>query len=127
VISQGIYASVDYDFSEQLTLSTEVRWQREQISQVFAQSATNELSFDNILPRIIVRYKANENSMFYASYSKGVLPGKANDAVQAADDRELAQYRATQPNVERFLDEEELNFLTKNLHHQVLLIHLDHL
>jgi len=109
VISQGIYASVDYDFSEQLTLSTEARWQREKISQVFAQSTTNELTFDNLLPRVILRYKANENSMFYASYSKGVLPGKANDAVQAADDRELAQYRAVQPNVLKFLDEEELD------------------
>ena len=47
--------------------------------------------------------------MFYASYSKGVLPGKANDAVANATDRELAQYKATQPNVARFLKEEELD------------------
>ena len=91
------------------TLSTEARWQKERISQVFAQATTNELEFTNILPRVILRYKATDNSMFYASYSKGVLPGKANDAVQAADDRELAQYRAVQPNVLKFLDEEELD------------------
>ena len=48
--------------------------------------------------------------MFYASYSQGVLPGKANDAVANATDYELEQYRATQPNVvKRFLEEEELD------------------
>ncbi|GIT37597.1 MAG: hypothetical protein Ct9H300mP6_14650 [Gammaproteobacteria bacterium] len=109
VQSMGIYASVDYDINEQLTLSAEARWQKEEIQQILQQSSINELNFDNILPRVILRYKASDSSMFYASYSKGVLPGKANDAVANATDRELAQYKATQPNVARFLKEEELD------------------
>ena len=109
VQSMGIYAAVDYDINEQLTLSAEARWQKEEIQQILQQSSINELNFDNILPRVILRYKASDSSMFYASYSKGVLPGKANDAVANATDRELTQYKATQPNVARFLKEEELD------------------
>ena len=40
---------------------------------------------------------------------KGVLPGKANDSVANATDYELEQYKVAQPNVLRFLDEEELD------------------
>ena len=111
VVSQGLYAAVDYDINDQLTLSTEVRWQREDISQYLVQAEANTLKFDNILPRVILRYKASEDSMFYGSYSKGVLPGKANDAIASATDYEYDQYISQFPNAQRFLEEEELDSL----------------
>ena len=100
---------IDYDISDQLTLSVEVRKQEEEIEQIIARANQNQLEFDNTLPRVILRYIPNDNSMFYASYSKGVLPGKANDSVANATDYELQQYKVAQPNVLRFLDEEELD------------------
>ena len=109
VLSTGIYLGIDYDISDQLTLSVEVRQQKEEIEQIFARSNINKLEFDNTLPRVILRYIPNDNSMFYASYSQGVLPGKANDSVANATDYELEQYKVAQPNVLRFLDEEELD------------------
>jgi len=109
VTSEGFYIGIDYDISESLTLSVEARKQKESISQILQRNPANELNFDNTLPRVIVRYIPNDNSMFYASYSKGVLPGKANDSLSNATDYELEQYRAAQPNVLRFLDEEELD------------------
>ena len=109
VISQGIYLGIDYDISDTLTLSVEVRKQKEEIEQILARTNINQLDFDSTLPRVILRYTPNDNSMIYASFSQGVLPGKANDAVANATDYELEQYRATQPNVRRFLEEEELD------------------
>ena len=109
VISHGVYASVDYDINDQLTLSTEVRWSHEEISQYLQLSSANTLRFDNILPRVILRYKASENSMFYGSYSVGVLPGKANDAIASATPYEYDQYVSQFPNAKRFLEEEELD------------------
>ena len=109
VLSTGIYLGIDYDISDQLTLSVEVRKQEEEIEQIIARANQNQLEFDNTLPRVILRYIPNDNSMFYASYSKGVLPGKANDSVANATDYELQQYKVAQPNVLRFLDEEELD------------------
>ena len=81
VISQGIYLGIDYDISDTLTLSVEVRKQKEEIEQILARTNINQLDFDSTLPRVILRYTPNDNSMIYASFSQGVLPGKANDVV----------------------------------------------
>ena len=99
VLSFGVREANPGEFSERAFLNNKID---------LVQAEANTLKFDNILPRVILRYKASEDSMFYGSYSKGVLPGKANDAIASATDYEYAQYISQFPNAKRFLEEEEI-------------------
>jgi len=103
VENQAIFGSVSYDISEQLTVSLEFRYEEETLAN--ASSVTQEAmpldpndpigtaqpfggaevdlaaDFEAELPRLIVDYKLSENTLLYASYSKGNNPGGFNPEV----------------------------------------------
>lgn len=74
----SIFGSLAYDINDQLTATFDARYQEETIE--LEQAGNNqEGDFDSFLPRFIVEYTPTENSMFYASASKGNKPGDFND------------------------------------------------
>lgn len=103
VENQALFGSVAYDITEQLTVSLEFRYEEETLAN--ASSVTQEAmpldpndpigtaqpfggaevdltaDFEAELPRIIVDYKATENTLLYGSYAKGNNPGGFNPEV----------------------------------------------
>lgn len=113
----GIFGSVDYDFTDQLTLTVEGRQQEDTVIKGGApttagvQSDSREIEFKKFLPRVILRYQPNEGSMLYGSYALGVVPGDINQEIVNADDQERAQYLAVFPNIAESLPQEELDMI----------------
>lgn len=74
----SVFGSVSYDFSEQVTATFDARYQWESID--FEQQGNdNDGDFNSFLPRVIVEYTPNEQTLWYVSASKGNKPGDFND------------------------------------------------
>jgi iron complex outermembrane receptor protein len=101
----GIFGAIAYDFTDQLTLNLEGRYQDDEFTRGLITRTTAE--YKSFLPRIILQYKPSDDTNVYLSYAKGVLPGEINQLVIDADQREKAQFTAQ--GVEEILDEEELD------------------
>jgi iron complex outermembrane receptor protein len=82
----AVFGQISYDFTEQLSASVEVRWNRDELSSFGTRDGEpfplNE-TFDNVLPRFSVQYDANDNVMFYGTIAKGSKPGGFNTALGA--------------------------------------------
>jgi len=111
----GIFASFEYDITDQITFTFEGRQQEDTIIKGGATGPNGvnetaaELEFDEFLPRVILRYQPNEGTTLYASYSKGVVPGDLNTEFFNADARERAQYVAAFPTLGETTPQEELD------------------
>ncbi len=103
VENQALFGSVSYDITEQLTVSLELRYEEETLSNASSViqeampldpndpigtaqpfgGAEVELAadFEAELPRLIVDYKLTDNTLLYGSYSKGNNPGGFNPEV----------------------------------------------
>lgn len=104
--NKAIFGSVNFDITEELTLSIELRREEEtlEIANFVVQegmpldSSTDELAiataqpfggmeiplsgeFTATLPRIILDYKLSDNTLLYGSYSEGNNPGGFNTEV----------------------------------------------
>ena len=85
----GVFGSVSYDITEQLTLDLEARWEKDDRTTgievgTFSQSFT--ASFKEWTPRIILNYRPNEDTTLYAQASRGTLPGNTNNAIVICSD-----------------------------------------
>ena len=111
----GIFASFDYDFNEQVTLTLEGRYQQDTVIKGGVVDSTGlvsgnpELDFNEFLPRVILRYQPLETTTLYASYALGVVPGDVNDQFLNADAQERVQYLAQFPTLGESLPQEELD------------------
>ncbi|WP_416907162.1 MAG: TonB-dependent receptor [Polymorphobacter sp.] len=87
----GIFGSIDYDFTDQLTLSLEGRWNRDSQTIVFngpteilpteTPAAQNvEQAFSKFMPRVILSYQPSPDLNLYASWSKSNIQGVATNA-----------------------------------------------
>lgn len=86
----AVYGMVEYDATEDLTLSLEARYQEDTITATeevlgAADSTTRpaftdirEIKYDSFLPRVTARYSLNENTNIYGSIAKGNKPGGFN-------------------------------------------------
>lgn len=103
VENKAIFGSVNFDFTESLTLSVELRREEETISNaneliqeappldparpietrqpMGGASVPVEGEFSATLPRVILDYTFNDNTMAYVSYSEGNNPGGFNPEV----------------------------------------------
>lgn len=111
----GVFASLEYDITDQLTVTFEGRQQNDTLIKGGATGPTGidgsaqELEFDEFLPRVILRYQPNDGTTLYASYSKGVVPGDLNTEFFNADAREREQYLAQFPGLGESTPQEELD------------------
>jgi len=79
VENMAVFGSVEYDFTDQLSATLEVRWFDEEkgliegVDTATPTPFTN--SFDEIAPRLSVNYRPNEDTLVYGIYAKGYKPG----------------------------------------------------
>lgn len=89
--SFSIFGSVDYDFTEQLTLSAEGRWTNDKTFVILNGNPNLPLpnatvtarapnSFKKFIPRVILTYKPSDATTLYASWSQSALIGLQTNA-----------------------------------------------
>lgn len=94
VSTEGIFASVSYDITEQWTASLEGRYSRDETQKAILTNNPFVIEEKQFSPRAILRWQPTEETNLYASYAKGFLPPSINAEVARATPRELAQYNA---------------------------------
>jgi len=110
----GIFGAVDFDITDQLTLTVEGRFQRDQLVKGGAStvdglaSGALTIETEDFLPRVILRWQPSDSTMIFGSYALGVVPGDVNQQFLNADDRERPQYLAVFPNLAESTPQEEL-------------------
>jgi iron complex outermembrane receptor protein len=78
--TEAAYGSAEYDIKSYLTLTGEVRYQRDTISDASIEgyptilTAPVEKSYNHALPRFILKYHPTPETNVYLSYSEGVQP-----------------------------------------------------
>ena len=117
----GIFGSFAYDFSDDLTLDVEWRYQQDDISLSspsnegvpnpggMIEVATNfEESFSSFLPRVTLSYDVGDRGTSWLTYSQGTIPGFFNTDFGSLDEPTREQVRAVIPGISLFNEEEEL-------------------
>lgn len=109
----GVFGSLDYDISDHWTVSLEGRWQSDKLTKGgglnFPGQPVLTETFDDFLPRAILRYMPTSSTNLYLQYAEGQLAGDFNTAFINADQRERAQYLAQDPRLEESLEAETLD------------------
>ena len=112
--TSGIFASVDFRITDNLTLIAEVRRQEDEINDPSVNAAAGKdlspTEFSSTLPRVVVKYELNDNHMFYANYSEGTLPGGFNPEVASklTTPEQIAVFNADTPGIGETFGEETL-------------------
>ena len=75
----GFFGSLDYAFTDQISLTLEGRFQKDQYSN--AAVLTSPGKINSFLPRATLRYQPSNYTTLYATYAKGNLPGGFNSEV----------------------------------------------
>ena len=113
----AIYGSIDWDFTDQLTLSVEARSQQDKVVEAVgrglaaARAAVPESeTFDSFSPRVILSFKPNDDTTYYATYAEGTNPGQFNAGLRSLSPTELAQIVAAGGSGIKVDEEELTNF-----------------
>lgn len=79
VENTAVFGSIEYDFTDQLSATFELRWFDEKkglVEDVDTASPTEfSNSFDEFAPRLSVNYRPNDDTLIYGIYAKGFKPG----------------------------------------------------
>ena len=114
--TKGIFGSLAYDLTDELTATFEGRYQGDRITSF--NWATNTIvstptgvplqkTFKNFIPRANLEYNVTPDIMLYATYSKGVNPGTFNTILATETQaRNLALYTAN--SIGLFVNPEKL-------------------
>lgn len=107
----AFYGSATFKILDNLSLSGELRWQKDEVTNEGGQGAARRIltgKTEAVLPRVILDWKPTDDIMAYAVFSKGNKPKQFNANIaglsQVQRDFIKSQYGVT---VE--LDEEKLN------------------
>lgn len=107
----GIFAQLDLAITDQLSVTAEGRYAVDEIDG-FAnngvQIAGSPQTFKNFLPRVTINFEPSPDTLLYASYSVGNLPGGFNPQVAALDATQRASLATVEPNLGESFGEEEL-------------------
>ena len=112
----GLFFSVDFDVTDNITAIAEGRWVEDELTKggpltrdgLNSGSASNTETFDDFLPRLILRWTPSESTNVYASYSEGLLAGDFNTFFAQATPYEREQYVSQDPNIANLLPAETL-------------------
>ncbi|MBL8644229.1 MAG: TonB-dependent receptor [Rhodospirillaceae bacterium] len=89
----GVFGSVSYDITEQVTASFEGRYQHNNAATAILTASPLRKIDKNFLPRAILRWQPSDETNIYASYAKGVIQGQPNSQIAIATPNELRQYQ----------------------------------
>ena len=109
VKTQGIFASLNYKFTDQFSASLEGRYQDDETKRAIFTTTPSKIEDKKFLPRAILRWQPSDETNVYLSYAKGLLPGVINAEVAQATPREAAQYAAQFGAVSGIVKGDELN------------------
>lgn len=112
----GFFGSVDYQITEQISLTLEARYQEDEVAEdevngpliAAGFDAISPATFSNFLPRATLRYEPTDDTTLYLTYSEGNLPGGFNPEVAEIDDVQLAELRQLAPDAATTFGEEKL-------------------
>ena len=109
----GIFGSLDFDIADSLVASVEGRWQQDELTKgggvITPGAPILRKSFDQFLPRVILRWEPINATNLWLSYSQGQIAGDFNTDFINADDRERAQYQQQDSRISEVLDAEMLD------------------
>ena len=71
--SNAVYGSLEYDIFSKLTLTGEVRYQHDTVTEYTSGNVVSE-TFNHVLPRVILSYHPDKETNLYISYSEGIQP-----------------------------------------------------
>ncbi|MEO0412843.1 MAG: TonB-dependent receptor [Pseudomonadota bacterium] len=76
----GIFAAVEYDFTDALTLTVEGRFNHDDVTREERDEGGVDLNqtFSKFLPRVVLDYKLSDDTLLYALVSRGNQPGDFN-------------------------------------------------
>lgn len=107
----GVFGSAQINFTDQLSLTAEARYQVDEISNdndLSDNVAFFDSTFKSFLPRVILNFEPTPDTLVYASYSEGNLAGGINREVAELSPTELQRLEVIQPGAPDFFDEESL-------------------
>ncbi len=105
----GLFGSVGYDLTDQLSVSVEGRQQWDKVAEGGATGAAKlSDTFTSFTPRVIVDFKATEDITLYASFAQGTRPGTFNANFVGRSQQELDQIQE-QTGAGLAVPEEELD------------------
>ncbi|MEP2990485.1 MAG: TonB-dependent receptor [Parasphingorhabdus sp.] len=108
----GIFGSVDYEISDQFSITLEGRYQEDRISDGDVNSGLaipiSPAKITSFLPRATLRYQPSDYTTLYATYSEGNLPGGFNPEVGQLDATQLTELAALAPDASVTFGEEKL-------------------
>jgi len=107
----GLFASLDYNISEDFTVILEGRYQEDTIINETVNESVPGLSpatLTNFLPRATLRYEPSTNTTFYATYGEGNLPGGFNAEFASLSDNARNDVLSRSPTASITFDEETL-------------------
>jgi iron complex outermembrane receptor protein len=86
----GVFAAVAYDFTDELSLNLEGRYQKDDFTR-----AGVTVTSKKFLPRVIAQYQPSSETNVYLSFARGTLPGEANAPyIQSPSAQSRAQLEA---------------------------------
>lgn len=71
--TRGVFAAATVPFGDEFALDLEARYMADQ-----RVTGGLDVDYNELVPRVILRWQPNDDTNVYASYSRGVLPGVLN-------------------------------------------------
>jgi iron complex outermembrane recepter protein len=96
------FGSLGYTISDQISVSVEGRWQRDELTDTLNRSTGQRISAatNAFLPRAILEWRANPDVLVYTSVAKGLRPTTINSQFAARTDAQKARIQAAFPELE---------------------------
>ncbi len=91
VQNRAIFGAIEYDFSDRLTATLELRYQEDTIENIPASGTPRSPTFDSTQPRFTLNYQVNDDLMTYVNIAQGNKPGAIN-----SDPRLPEQFRTAE-------------------------------
>ena len=80
ITSWSIFGSVEFDFTDTLSLGAELRYNDDELEFNRSRTTTQyNSSFDKFLPKVTLRYQPSDALMLYGNIAQGNKPGNLND------------------------------------------------
>lgn len=107
----GIFGSADFDITDQLTISGEVRRQNDKITDNAnaTVAAPIEQKYKDWMFRGILTYKFADMGNVYASVARGALPGRSNAVYLNAAPAVRAALAVQFPGISAFVDSQKMD------------------
>lgn len=74
----AVYAQLQYEVTDQLTVTAEGRYGEDDIETIGSGGLTASATFNSFTPRVTVDYQMNDDTLLYALVAKGNKPGDIN-------------------------------------------------